>query len=240
MRGSRRAKGFCPGGGCRTSAKNGLFSCFWTIKTACPPFKNACTGILERRLFQNDQSPTDPGGTMRSWPGTKCLGHRHPKEPSRRVRSDSCRCTHLDSVIEVWSDQISDVRTEEIHVFRKGSLTSKSCSNIIGLRARLRSVLSYGTRFRRGRPPRLGEPDRTVPYGTVLSGDASQALRARLRSHRPSGTKNPPRGIDLKFSAYFPCTPWPKRRGETPFFPIASRPPKHKRTDNGNDYVIFR
>ncbi len=27
-----------------------------------PTFKNACTGILERRLFQNDQSPTDPLG----------------------------------------------------------------------------------------------------------------------------------------------------------------------------------
>ena len=24
--------------------------------------------------------------------GTKCLGQRHPKEPSRRVRCDSCRC----------------------------------------------------------------------------------------------------------------------------------------------------
>src|SRR6202035_2640670 len=53
----------CPYGDCRTSAKNELFSCFWTIKTACPPFKNACTGILERRLFQNGQSPTAPYGT---------------------------------------------------------------------------------------------------------------------------------------------------------------------------------
>src|ERR1700730_11008033 len=53
----------CPYGDCRTSAKNELFSCFWTIKTACPPFKNACTGILERRLFQNGQSPTAPVGT---------------------------------------------------------------------------------------------------------------------------------------------------------------------------------
>jgi hypothetical protein len=31
-------------------------------------------------------------------------------------------------------------------------------------------------------PPGLAAPDHTVPYGTVLSGDASQALRAWLRS----------------------------------------------------------
>ena len=43
-------------------------------------------------------------------------------------------------------------------------------------------MLSYGTRFRRGRPPGFAASDHTVPYGTVLSGDASQALRARLRS----------------------------------------------------------
>jgi hypothetical protein len=47
----------------------------------------------------------------------------------------------------------------------------------------------YGTRFRRGRPPGLTAPDHSVPYGTVLSGDASQALRAWLRSDCPSGTK---------------------------------------------------
>ena len=68
-----RLRSHCPSGGCRTSAKNGLFSCFWTIKTACPPFKNACTGILERRLFQNDQSPTDPSGTKATRPsGPRC------------------------------------------------------------------------------------------------------------------------------------------------------------------------
>jgi len=32
-------------------------------------------------------------------------------------------------------------------------------------------------------------PDHTVPYETVLSVDASQALRARLRSCCPSGTR---------------------------------------------------
>ena len=40
-------------------------------------------------------------------------------------------------------------------------------------------MLSYGTRFRED----LGiASDHTVPYGTVLSGEAFQALRARLRS----------------------------------------------------------
>jgi hypothetical protein len=48
---------------------------------------------------------------------------------------------------------------------------------------------SYGTRFRRERFPGLAAPAHTVPYGTVLSGDASQALRAWLRSYCPSGTK---------------------------------------------------
>jgi hypothetical protein len=41
----------------------------------------------------------------------------------------------------------------------------------------------------RGRPPGLAAPAHIVPYGTVLSGDASQALRAWLRSDCPSGTK---------------------------------------------------
>src|ERR1700726_1096574 len=70
----------CPSGDCRTSAKNELFSCFWTIKTACPPFKNACTGILERRLFQNGQSPTAPSGTQAPCgpgPGDKSPGYCH-------------------------------------------------------------------------------------------------------------------------------------------------------------------
>jgi hypothetical protein len=47
----------------------------------------------------------------------------------------------------------------------------------------------YGTRFRRGRRPGLAAPDHTVPYGTDFSEDASQALRAWLRSYCPSGTK---------------------------------------------------
>jgi hypothetical protein len=47
----------------------------------------------------------------------------------------------------------------------------------------------YRTRFRPGRPLGLAAPDHTVPYGTVLSGDAAQALRAWLRLYCPSGTK---------------------------------------------------
>ncbi len=34
-------------------------------------------------------------------------------------------------------------------------------------------MLSYGTRFRPGRPPGFAASDHTVPYGTVLSGDAT-------------------------------------------------------------------
>src|SRR5271166_6622904 len=36
--------------------------------------------------------------------GTKCLGQRHPKERSRRVRCDSCRRAHR---FDDWSDEIS-------------------------------------------------------------------------------------------------------------------------------------
>ena len=43
--------------------------------------------------------------------------------------------------------------------------------------------------FRREIPLGLVASYHTVPYGTVLRGALSQALRARLRSHRPSGTR---------------------------------------------------
>jgi hypothetical protein len=33
-------------------------------------------------------------------------GIASPKEPSRRVRSDSCRCGHFDSVIAALSDEV--------------------------------------------------------------------------------------------------------------------------------------
>ena len=46
-------------------------------------------------------------------PGTKCLGQRHPKEPSRRVRCDSCRCARR---LDDWSDQISNTKTENIYL----------------------------------------------------------------------------------------------------------------------------
>src|ERR1700722_7456448 len=97
-----------------------------------------------------------------------------------------------------WSNKITAVKTEKIYAFRKRSTTSNSSPNIIGHFVPLRSVLSYGTRFRRGRPPGLAAPDHTVPYGTDLSGHASQALRARLRSGCPYGTKihSPRRGFD--------------------------------------------
>src|SRR5271165_7638543 len=45
--------------------------------------------------------------------GTKCLGQRHPKEPSRRVRCDSCRRAHR---LDDWRDGISNSKTENIYV----------------------------------------------------------------------------------------------------------------------------
>jgi hypothetical protein len=97
-----------------------------------------------------------------------------PKEPSRRARSDSCSVRTLIRRLQYWNDEVSDVKTGEIYVYRKGSITS----NISTERA-----------FRRGRTLGLAAPSHTVPYGTVLSRYASQALRARLRSYCPSGTK---------------------------------------------------
>jgi hypothetical protein len=44
--------------------------------------------------------------------GTKCLGQRHPNEPSRRVRCDSCRCAARR--FDDWSDEISNPKTENI------------------------------------------------------------------------------------------------------------------------------
>ena len=38
---------------------------------------------------------------------------RHPKEPSRRVRCDSCRCARR---FDDWSDEISNTKTENIYV----------------------------------------------------------------------------------------------------------------------------
>jgi hypothetical protein len=66
------------------------------------------------------------------------------------------------------------METEEIYVFRKGVHHIEK---------------QYGTRFNEEDLPRLAALDHTVPYGTVLSGDAFQALRAWLLSCCPSGTK---------------------------------------------------
>ena len=78
-----------------------------------------------------------------------------PKEPSRRVRCDSCRCAHR---FDDWSDEISNRKTKT----KTETETRRTCGREIALG--------------------LAAPDHTVPYGTVLWRDASQALRARLRS----------------------------------------------------------
>jgi hypothetical protein len=43
-----------------------------------------------------------------------------------------CRCATSIRRLKYWSDEVSDVKTEEIYVLRKRSITSNSSSNIIG------------------------------------------------------------------------------------------------------------
>ena len=93
-----------------------------------------------------------------------------PREPSRRVRYNSCRCAHFGSVIEVIG--VTKFRPLKQKIFMCSKTVHHIEQQFEHHRAfrPLRSVLSYGTRFRRGRPPGLAAPDHTVPYGTDLSG----------------------------------------------------------------------
>jgi hypothetical protein len=58
-----------------------------------------------------------------AWP--KCLGQRHPKEASRRVRCDSCRgaARRFDD----WSDKILNPKTENI---RGSPLNGAQCKAV--------------------------------------------------------------------------------------------------------------
>jgi hypothetical protein len=83
----------------------------------------------------------------------------------------------------------SNVKTEEIYVFRKRSITSTAartssdtpCQATIG-------VVNMGRAFNEEAPGML-RPIIPYPTGRILWGDSSQALRAWLRSACPSGTK---------------------------------------------------
>jgi hypothetical protein len=93
--------------------------------------------------------PFDALSLAHGGPGTKCLGQRHPKEPSRRVQSDSRRRTHR---FNNWSDEISNT------TIRRTSST-RHTPGMSG----------------------IATPDHTVPYGTVLSGDAVPGTSCQAR-----------------------------------------------------------
>src|ERR1700734_3896197 len=67
------------------------------------------------------------------------VGQRHPKEPSRRVRSDSRRCAHR---FDDWSNEISNTKIE--------TETRRTCRREIPLRfAAPDHPVPYGTVLRR-------------------------------------------------------------------------------------------
>src|ERR1700722_16700146 len=98
---------------------------------------------------------------------------------SRRVRSDSCRCGHrfsqVQETVHYIAQQLERHRTRTFQEEDSPSLRNTahiSTRNISGIRC----ARSY----------------RTLWDGS-LEGPFPQALRARLRSHRPSGTIKSPK-----------------------------------------------
>src|SRR5580704_125733 len=108
-----------------------------------------------------------------------CLGQPHPKEPSRRVRCDSCKCGHRFSQVQETVHSIEQelehhwTRTfqEECFAFRK----------------------KHGAHFDEKYFWYSRRPIIPYPTGRFFGGTSPQPLRARLRSHRPSGTINRPK-----------------------------------------------
>ena len=74
-------------------------------------------------------------------------------------------------------------------LIRAGVRTDSIGSDEISNTKYIASLKKHGTHLRRKIPLGLAAPDHTVPDGTVLSRTLSKALRARLRSCCPSGTK---------------------------------------------------
>jgi hypothetical protein len=102
-------------------------------------------------------------------------GKRAPKEPSRRVRYD--RALLIPEVFLV-KKRVAALRCdapfpEHVDFF---------CLHIRNF------VIPILRRFTESKCAHLQESDRTLRDGSFLFGD-SQALRARLRSHCPFGTK---------------------------------------------------
>jgi hypothetical protein len=163
-------------------------------------------------------------------------GNGHPKkEASRRVRSDSCSVRTSIRGLQYWNDEVPDGKTEEICVFGKGFIRSKSSSKISAEGAfrrgrspgEQRPIIPYPTgRCFRGKPlPRHFVPgfDHTVPLGRSTF---SARGKPRVKFSRPVGPKNqlyshprsrkfPTRPEDMKVSE-------PRGRYFLEIFPIKS------------------
>src|SRR5271166_4094722 len=104
--------------------------------------------------------------------------YRHPKEPSRRVRCDSCGCAHR---FDDWSDGISNAKTKNIYVvcflaYDIGHCEGRSIDKgrIIGLDS---SNLS--------KPPNL-----CLATGLAMAHSALVSRRFRKRSITSSSSSN--------------------------------------------------
>ena len=104
-----------------------------------------------------------------------------PKEPSRRVRCDPRRCAHpFDFSVGIWQVHESvHVLEQQLELHRTRTFQKEYYLASLRNTAHIWREIALG----------LAATDQTVPYGTALGVALSQALRARLRSACPSGTK---------------------------------------------------
>ncbi len=130
--------------------------------------------IISSNTFATDKGRCDRSLARSAWESTT------PKEPSRRVRCDSGRCTHRIDRERLWrlhaqnalaASQIMSISVSRS--FRKRSIPRAAARTRSDLSRRVFS-LSKEARFTSRREIPLGSaaPDHTVPYGTVLSEDA--------------------------------------------------------------------
>jgi len=156
--------------------------------------------IISSNTFATDKGRCDRSLARSAWENPT------PKDPSRRVRFDSGRCTHesieaalalhgrhrqaewfpkcLGSVsdhLHLCLSQLQENGTSIEQQFEQQADTDLS-RRVLGL------LKKQGAHFDQEISMGLAAPDHTVPYGTVLSRTLSQALRARLRSVCPYGT----------------------------------------------------
>ena len=110
---------------------------------------------------------------------------RPSKAPSRRVRYDRAQLTHNYFSSKCASFSFRNARYSSWKAFRDHFHSAQ--------RYRIRNFLPSNLQI-----DAHTRTNHTVPYGTVFGVALSQALRARLRSCCPSGTKKTPRqGLDL-------------------------------------------